>query len=135
MSVDQRQPDAVATVTAQIDIAAAQERIQAIWDQLLPQCLTGPLPFVQVNAKDPNEVLSTWNVADTGNEIDDFARGFCYAQFLVHRVKAMKGKSAYEPFEAIYEVMLGLAEKGDIGPTARGFLFRVSMITLAGSLN
>jgi hypothetical protein len=64
-----------------------EQRGRAIWDRLVEQCRNGPLPFVKVDPKNPPAIISLWDVADSGNESDDLARGCFYAELLVHRAK------------------------------------------------
>jgi hypothetical protein len=54
--------------------------------ELLPQ-YKGQLPFVVMDADDPGRIISFWQVEDTGNELDDLARGGIFAELLVQRAK------------------------------------------------
>lgn len=115
-----------------IEISPAMlERSQLLWDQLVPQYMRGPLPFVRVDAN--NEITSYWEVADSGDEWDDISRGLFYAQLLVHRAKTARGN--FEPFQMIQEILLAIARKGNPGAIERSFLGRIAMLALAASLN
>jgi hypothetical protein len=112
---------------------AMLDRSRLLWDQLVPQHVCGPLPFVRADADNPNEIASYWDVADTGDEWEDQCRGLFYADLLVHRAKTVRGN--FDPFQMIQEVMLAIAAKGDPGAIERGFFARVAMLAHAAALN
>jgi hypothetical protein len=121
-------------MTPPIEISPAMlERCRLLWDQLVPQHIRGPLPFVRVDADNPDEIASFWEVADSGDEWDDLSRGLFYAELLVHRAKTVRGN--FDPFRMIHEVTLAIARKGNPGPIERGFLARIAMLAQVASLN
>ncbi|MDR3420136.1 MAG: hypothetical protein P4L80_02660 [Xanthobacteraceae bacterium] len=114
--------------------SAMQERGRLIWNELLlSQCTHRPLPFVQFDPTDPAVLVSAWNVANSGDEVDDLIRGVCYAELLVHCAKTARGD--FDPFQVIQEVMVAIAKQGDAGAIARGFFARIAILALAASLN
>jgi hypothetical protein len=117
-----------------IEVSPAMlERSRLLWGQLVPQHIHGPLPFVRVDANNPEEIASFWEVADGGDEWEDQCRGVFYAELLVHRAKTVRGN--FDPFQMVQEVMLAIAMKGNPGAIERGFLARISMLALLASLN
>jgi hypothetical protein len=109
------------------------ERGKRLWDELVPQHIRGPLPFVRVDADNPGVIVSFWEVTDSGDEWDDLSLGLFYAELLEHRAKTSRGN--FDPFQMVQEVMLAIARKGNPGAIERGFLARISMLALAASLN
>lgn len=120
--------------TQPAEISSALQRSgQKIWDDLMSQTQNGQgtLPFVRFNAS--GEIESAWDVAESCDEIDDLARGVCYAQLLVHRAKTTRCN--FDPYQVIEQVLLGIVARGNTGPIERGFLARIAMLALAASLN
>lgn len=115
-------------------IDAAVDRGRVIWDEIFTD---GQLPFVEIASDDPSVIVSAWRVADSGNEVDDFARGVCYAELLVQRAKNWRagGTLAIDPYRIISEVLIAIAQNGSPGPIERGFFSRVAMLALAASQN
>ena len=109
------------------------ERSKRLWDQLVLRHIHGPLPFVRMDANNPEAITSFWEVADSGDDFDDLARGCFYAELLVHRAKTVRGN--FDPFQMIWAVMIAVAEKRDLGMIERGFLGRIAMLALIASLN
>lgn len=83
-----------------IEISPAMlDRSRSLWDELVPQHVRGPLPFVRVDPDNPDEIASYWDVTDTGDEWEDQCRGLFYAELLVHRAKTVRGN--FDPFQMI----------------------------------
>jgi hypothetical protein len=125
--------------TAVIEISPIlEERCRTKSDELMAQYdHTGPMPFVVLDMGDPDLIASYWNVEPSGDEFDDLARGVVFAELLVHRAKTWRNRDGllFDPFRIISEVMLAIAKKGDPGAIERGFLSRIAMLALAGSLS
>jgi hypothetical protein len=96
---------------------AQEQRSRAIWDELVEQCRNGPLPFVRTDPNNPQAIISSWDVADSGNESEDLARGCFYAELLVHRAKNWRdrGNLSIDPFQIISAVLEAIAMKGNVG--------------------
>lgn len=112
---------------------ALLERGRVLWEQLVPQYAHGQLPFIRVDADDPDQIASYWDVTESGDEFDDMATGLFFAELLVHRSKTARGN--FDPFQMIFVVMLAIAEKGNPGMIERGFLGRIAQLAQAASLN
>ena len=99
------------------------ERSQEIWRELVEQCLSGPLPFVRIDPTNPGTISKFWDVADSGNEFDDLARGCFYAELLVHRAKNWRdrGNLSIDPFQIISAVLEAIVMKGNVGAIERAF--------------
>jgi hypothetical protein len=108
-------------------------RGKQLWDELVPQHLHGPLPFVEIDPNNPGEIISFWTVTESGDEFDDLARGYFYAELLVHRAKTVRGN--FDPFQMIWAVMIAVSEKRDLGMIERGFLGRIAQLAQVASLN
>jgi hypothetical protein len=113
-----------------------EQRSRAIWDRLVEQCRNGPLPFVRTDPNNPQAIISFWDVADSGNEFDDLARGCFYAELLVHRAKNWRGGNlSIDPYQIISAVLEAIAVEGKVGAIERAFLGRIAILALAASLN
>jgi hypothetical protein len=112
-------------------------RNRAIWDKLVEQYRLGPMPFVRVDPINPGTIIEFWDVADSGNESDDLARGCFYAELLVHRAKNWRdrGNLSIDPFQIISAVLEAIVMKGNVGAIERGFLARAAMLMLTASLH
>jgi hypothetical protein len=108
-------------------------------NELMPQYADGRLPFVQIDAGDPGIIISAWNVAPTGSELDDLALGCIYADLLVRRAKNWRDhgdrRLGIDPFQIILEVLEAIAAKGNPGAIERGFLGRIAILALAALQN
>lgn len=123
-------------VSENLEISPALlERGRQMWERLLPQHIKGPLPFLRLDVNDQGEitVASFWDVADTGNKFDDLALGCFYAELLLHRSKNVRGN--FDPFQMVWAVLVAVAEEGNPGMIERGFLGRLSMLVITGSMN
>jgi hypothetical protein len=112
-------------------------RNRAIWDKLVEQYRSGPLPFVRIDPTNPGTIIEFWDVADSGNESDDLARGCFYAELLVHRAKNWRdrGNLSIDPYQIISAVLEAIALHGKVGVIERAFLGRIAILALAASLN
>jgi hypothetical protein len=120
---------------------AEQERLaqefrargKIIWDELREQCQKdgGKLPFLGIDPSDPSNI--TWNATSSGDELEDARRGMFCADALVFRAKNWRG--AGDPFQAVSDVMMAIAKKGEPGAVEWGFFSRIAMLALAASLN
>lgn len=113
------------------------ERSQEIWRELVEQYLSGPLPFIRNDPTNPGTIIEFWDVADSGNEFDDLARGCFFAELLVHRAKNWRdrGNLTLDPFRIISAVLEAIVMKGNVGAIERAFLGRIAILALAASLN
>jgi hypothetical protein len=113
------------------------QRGRAIWDELVEQYRSGPLPFVRINPTNPGTISKFWDVADSGNESDDLAHGCFYAELLVHCAKNWRdrGNLSIDPFRIISAVLEAIVMKGNVGAIERAFLGRIAILALAASLN
>ena len=109
------------------------ERSNVIWAELIEQCRDGPLPFVKRDPANPQVIASLWDATGSDNEVEDTMRGVMFAQLLLHRAKNWRG--AGDPFQAVSDVMMAIAQKGDPGAVEWGFFSRIAMLALAASLN
>jgi hypothetical protein len=108
------------------------ERSNAIWAELVSR-IDGPLPFVRVDPNDPQVIESLWHVSASGNEAEDAMRGVMYAQLLLHRAKNWRGGG--DPAQAIAEICMAIAKKGNPSAVEFGFFCRASQLALAAALN
>jgi hypothetical protein len=113
--------------------AEVLERGQALWREMIPQYLSGPLPFVKCDPEKPDEITSCWNVVSTGNEIDDVVVGFIYASLVLHRAKTARGN--FDPLAMIIAVVRDIVKGGQFGGLEYGFFSRLGLLSLAASLN
>ena len=135
ISLDGQTESVAGFALSQDQINAAVERGRPIWDELMART-DGPLPFVEFDADDPSIIVSPWCVTDSGDQEDDIIRGYCYAELLIGRAKNWRDRrTTIDPFRIIQEVFIEIARKGRLGPVERGFYARISIATLAASLN
>jgi hypothetical protein len=104
-------------------------------DELMPRYFPGRLPFVEFD--NDGNVLSSWNVTDSGDPLDDLARGVVFAELLVHHAKTFResGSPKGDPMLLILETLMAIARKGNPGWVERGFLGRFAILAMVASLN
>ena len=50
---------------------AQTERCQSLWNELVEQCRSGPLPFVKPDPVNPQGIASLWDATASDNEAED----------------------------------------------------------------
>jgi hypothetical protein len=116
-----------------MNMTPEEQHSRAVWDQLVEQCRNGPLPFVKADPENPQNITNLWDVIDTGDELEDATRGLFYADLLIFRAKNWTGGG--DPFQAIADICMEIAKKGNPGRVEWGFFSRLAMLAMAASLN
>ena len=104
--------------------------IDAACEAACHRCNTGPLPFIVCDPDHADQIISAWQVAETGNLHRDMATGLVYASALMARAK-----EAPLPHQVIELVLSAIVRKGHFGGIERGFMGRIAMGAAAASLN